>query len=285
MSMNTLNLRNGGILAGLPYSTSEYEYRGAKHFWKTIDAEVNLLDHDKTGDRSQYVIFTHLPEQKFLEEIDSEEFKFFDSYDPEFEILLLKMPTKAHELLSEEFAAELIAKFALEGMNDARRGLFQLGHARVDLPSRRKEPDKSYQPETLPAGRTDHFPSFIIETGFSESLGKLRNNATLWVTESSGDVKIALLMSTSKKTKGIVFEIFQPGHHRFTRGHPARVVAELKQKATVKTDKDGQVVADGRLRIPFEDLFLRRPISPEKDLIFSEGDLIFIARKVWSSQF
>jgi hypothetical protein len=157
MSMNTLNLRDNGILDSLPYSTSEYEYRGAKHFWKAIDAELNLLDNDKTGDRSQYVIFSHLPEQKFLKEIDSESFKYFDSYDPEFKLLLVKMPSKAPEQLSEEFAAELSAKFALEGMSDALCGLLHLGHARVHLPSRRKEPDKSYQPETLPTGRTDDY--------------------------------------------------------------------------------------------------------------------------------
>ncbi|CAL5868517.1 uncharacterized protein PFLUO_LOCUS2743 [Penicillium psychrofluorescens] len=282
--MNTLNVRDNGILDSLPYSTSEYEYRGAKHFWEAIDAEVNLLENDKTGNRSEYVIFSHLPEQNFLKEIDSEEFNLFDSYDPESEYLLLKMITRAHEVLSEAFSVQLTSRFILEGMSDAQDGLLPLGRARVDLPSRRKEPDKSYLPETLPAGRTDHFPSFIVETGFSESRSKLRSDASLWLTESNGAVKIALLMSTNKKKKDIAFEILQPSS-RPTRGDPDKVIAELKQTATVKTNKDGQAVANGHLRIPFEDLFLRRPVSPEKDIILSEDDLVKIAKKVWGSQF
>lgn len=280
--MNAAVLRNNSnILDSLPYSTSEYEYRGKKRFWDTIDAELNLFMNDKAGVRSQYVIFSHLDENTFLKDIDSESFKYFDSYDAHSKILLIKMPTKEHEQMSRKFASGLIVKLSCmrDGLHDE---LHEIGAADVDLMSRRKEPDKSFCPATLPPNRSNKFPTLIMEAAFSESKTRLRSNAKLWLVESKGDVEIALIMSTSKTRKEVAFEIWQITR-RPTRNEPGRIFAELKQTVFVIEQGD-HVRASGKLTIPFEDLFLRAAVLPEEDIVFTERDFTKIEIQVWAVQ-
>jgi hypothetical protein len=278
LPVNTADLRNNGnILDSLPYSTSEYEYRGKKRFWDTIDAELNLFTNDKVGARSQYVIFSHLDEHRFLKDIDSESFKYFDSYDTHSQILLIKMPTRAHEQISGKFFSGLIIKLSRmkDGLQDE---LHNMGSADVDLTSRRKQPDQSFCPVTLPPSRSDKFSTLIIEAAFSKSKTKLRSNAKLWLVESKGDVKIALLMSTNKTRKEVTFELWQPTG-RATRNEPGKIVGELKQTVTV-TEQGGHARASGKLTIPFEDLFLRDVVFPEEDIVFTERDFVKIASQI-----
>jgi hypothetical protein len=282
LPVNTADLRNNSnILDSLPYSTIEYEYRGKTRFWDTIDAELNLFMNDKVGARSQYVIFSHLDEHEFLKNIDSESFKYFDSYDAHSQILLIKMPTTAHEQISRKFASGLIIKLSRmkDGIQDE---LHEMGSADVDLTSQRKQPDQSFRPATLPPSRSDKFPTMIIEAAFSESKPKLRSNAKLWLVESKGDVKIALLMSTSKTRKEVTFESWQTTG-KATRNDPEKIVAELKQTVTVE-EQGGHARASGKLTIPFEDLFLRGAVLPEEDIVFTERDFVKIASQVWTVQ-
>ncbi|KAJ5815174.1 hypothetical protein N7474_006951 [Penicillium riverlandense] len=282
LPVNTADLPNNGhILDSLPHSTSEYEYRGKKRFWDTIDAELNLFMNDKVGARSQYVVFSHLDEHKFLKDINSEGFKYFDSYDAHSKILLIKMPTKAHEQISRKFVSGLVVKLSRmkDGLQDE---LHEMGSADVDLTSRRKQPDQSFCPVTLPPSRSDKFPTMIIEAAFSESKTKLRSNTKLWLVESKGDVKIALIMSTSKKRKEVTFELWQT-FGRATRNEPGKIVAELKQTVTVE-EHGGHARASGKLTIPFEDLFLRSAVLPEEDIVFTERDVVKRACQVWAVQ-
>ncbi|CAL5873007.1 uncharacterized protein PFLUO_LOCUS7276 [Penicillium psychrofluorescens] len=191
------------------------------------------------------------------------------------------MPTKAHEQISRKFSSGLIVKLSRmkEGLQDE---LHETGSADVDLTSRRKEPDQSFLPATLPSSRSDKFPTLVIEAAFSESKTRLRSNAKLWLVESKGDVKIALIMSTSKTRKEVVFELWQ-ATGRATRNEPGRIVAELKQTVFV-TEEGGHVRASGKLIIRFEDLFLRGAILPEEDIVFTERDFAKIASQVWAVQ-
>jgi hypothetical protein len=62
--------------------------------------------------------------------------------------------------------------------------LLDIGAARVDDHPFKKEPDESWIPCTLPAGRTDKWPSLVVESGFSETLRQLQRDAEWWLCRS-----------------------------------------------------------------------------------------------------
>ncbi|CAI7617748.1 unnamed protein product [Penicillium palitans] len=73
----------------------------------------------------------------------------------------------------------------------------------------RKEADNSYLPPsryTRPIGNAG-YPSLVIETGVSESLGRLRQDARKWFADSGGDVRIVILIHASENV--VCFEQWQ----------------------------------------------------------------------------
>lgn len=50
-------------------------------------------------------------------------------------------------------------------------------------------PCPAYQPEDLPAGRSDDWPSSAIEAGWSETREKLERDTRWWIDASDGDIK------------------------------------------------------------------------------------------------
>ncbi|PLB54977.1 hypothetical protein P170DRAFT_460945 [Aspergillus steynii IBT 23096] len=74
-----------------------------------------------------------------------------------------------------------------------------------------KQPDGCfYPPNRQPlGGQFNGWPSMVIETGVSESLAKLRCEATWWFEKSSGDTRTVILISIKAATKEIRFEKWQ----------------------------------------------------------------------------
>lgn len=81
----------------------------------------------------------------------------------------------------------------------------------------------------------------------------------------------------------IVFTVWKRGRQqRGSRAHhPARAVVDQEVKITLKA---GRPVADGTLRLSFEEVFERKPQpgTAEGDIHFSARELGAIARMVWS---
>ncbi|KAK9370444.1 hypothetical protein V1509DRAFT_638046 [Lipomyces kononenkoae] len=70
-----------------------------------------------------------------------------------------------------------------------------------------KEPDGSYIPQTRQGA--DHFPSFIVEVGVSQSLRQLRQDARLWLKNTNGETKVVLLIFLNIAASTLTIERWQ----------------------------------------------------------------------------
>lgn len=77
--------------------------------------------------------------------------------------------------------------------------------------NRSKMPDECLYPPTRRPEHNQprHWPTFVIETGVSESLPRLRTDAAWWSSNSCGEVRIVLLVSIRKATREAALERWQ----------------------------------------------------------------------------
>jgi hypothetical protein len=224
---------------------SEYPYQ---HFQDVIYREAAESKHD-------YVNFSSIDEQTFIQDFDKPHSHLYTDFFPQFQVLLAKMPLRAHKQAYHGMNKILIDK--LKAMN-VGNNLQLLGTADVKTPERTKRPDLSYLPEQLPAGRPDHWPSVVGECAYSESQSKLASDARWWLNASSGEVKTVLAITMWKKNKGMTLETWGL-ISRPTRAEPAKKVPEVVQKVVVSQGaNDSPVHITGApLVTGFEELFLR----------------------------
>lgn len=152
-------------------------------------------------------------------------------------------------------------------------------------PTKGKQGDQAFIPPSQcpspqrPAG----WPTFVIETGVSESLSRLRGDAKWWLAASSGNVRIVLIISINRTS--VSFEKWQlapsnalrpltrayfntlrlRGHHM----HPL-----LQQPATIQQAYSAHEVEVTSTRIdgapmilPFTALYDRHPGPSEVDVV------------------
>lgn len=172
-------------------TTSEYQYPGQKGFCEVLNSEYHALERDKTGNKSQYIIFFDTNEQIFLKDFAySSNKRFYNSYAdyiPALSLLLIRMTTEAHEQVHEALHDMFVRKFVL--MNGLDLQLHMTGQAEKESNGRRKKADQSYRPKPLPSNRSGYWYSVLIESAYSEKGSKLADNARWWLIESAGDVK------------------------------------------------------------------------------------------------
>ncbi|OJJ31599.1 hypothetical protein ASPWEDRAFT_176664 [Aspergillus wentii DTO 134E9] len=151
----------------------------------------------------------------------------------------------------------------------------------------------------MPTGSTQGWPTLVIETGISESLPRLRNDANWWFNNSSGAVRIVLVIAVSKARKEITIEKWQllPPNTpipvtRATLNHirqqlPAPMPPRVHQAAGNQRSYNAQVVkidvdniTGAPLVLPFRALFDRQPRGNEADVVLGKTELRYCARVV-----
>lgn len=266
-------------------TTSEYEYSDFKRFCEIYYSEYDALEKDKTGRKSQYIIFVGVDEQTFEKDLSEQSnrspTKSYCDYISAKGLLLVKMPTRAHE--DAHISLDRLIRKKIMFMNPSlEKDLCSLGRSRVEAILRRKEPDQSYQPKTLPPGRSDYWPTVVIEAGYSESRSKLSADARWWLAESAGDVKTALTIAVHQTRREITVEKWEL-IERPTRQDGDKKVSVITQRAIVsqRTAGDPIRVTGSQINIPFEHLFLRPAGSNEGAIVFEVSDLEELATEVW----
>ncbi|KAF1811091.1 hypothetical protein P152DRAFT_459971 [Eremomyces bilateralis CBS 781.70] len=147
-----------------------------------------------------------------------------------------------------------------------------------------------------------NFPTLVIEAGFSQSLSSLRQKAKWWFDVSGGDIKIVILAKLDQQSQIIHLEKWKaiqlPPSAGVTTRTRAATAAAAPQSHCVQTidisrtpgindtdpnrfDGASYVITGGPLQLEFMDLFLRKPIPPEADVVFSEEFLQEYAGIVW----
>ncbi|KAF7115783.1 hypothetical protein CNMCM5793_003423 [Aspergillus hiratsukae] len=161
-----------------------------------------------------------------------------------------------------------------------------------------KQPDDCFAPPNRQplGGQFNGWPSLVIETGVSESLAKLRRDATWWFQNSSGDTRIVILVSIKEVTKEIRFEKWQlvPPNVPVTRQalHQLRqhqnlmppLVCQQANTQTAFCHLEVVVaptgITGGPLVIPFRAMFDRQPMGAQGDIVINNQGLRDITRFV-----
>lgn len=272
------------IMDDLPPGTTKYQYTGEQQLLHHINNQ--LAEYESNKDRSEYLACTHINQEAinrvFLSD-DAEYAHIFNSYSPESETLILQMITEAHEQAYAAFTHIFESKFSSMGVTLELRRTAQ---STVQTRTRAKNPDWGFRPRFLPAGRSNQWPTLVIEAAYSESKSKLQSDIKWWLSESKGDVKVGLIVLIHKTKRRITVEMWGFGD-RATRVMPERKVPYLKQQAVIAKDADEATasVLNSPLIIPFNHVFLRPAKKPkEDDIVITEYDLKQFAETIWETQ-
>ena len=204
------------------------------------------------------------------------------TYYADIDLLIVKlMPSVKHEAAHRSLSEDFVYKIRVMGV--PRNGLYPLGAARFEGHNSSKEADSAYKPLPIRSGESD-WPTIVFESGLSESLGRLRADAEWWLIESGGQVKIAVLISIKPTLSRLCIEKWELGlaERPTTRAmssnaqHPPQVPTCVQ---AIHIDHD--TVTGAPLTLEFEKIFLRPPMLPESNLVFTAQDLTAWANDFW----
>jgi hypothetical protein len=198
----------------------------------------------------------------------------------DWDVLILKVPTAKHEAAHRRFSTRLTFGAGLMGLIDE---LFDLGAATFKTRRMSKEGDSVFKPLSMRPRETD-WPTIVIESGWSESLTKLREDARRWLVNSRGDVKIVLLISIGRRARTMIIEKWEngpaPPTRPSTRSNTTQVPT-LIQAITI--DSNSNAVHGAPLILGFQEIFLRQAVPPlEHDFTFTTQDLLAYATNLWA---
>ncbi|KAK6812994.1 hypothetical protein RU639_010809 [Aspergillus parasiticus] len=163
-----------------------------------------------------------------------------------------------------------------------------------------KQPDDCFFPPNRQplGGQFNGWPSLVIETGVSESLAKLRRDATWWFQNSSGATRIVILVSVKAVAKSIRFEKWQLAPRNLPRPVTRQAIDQLRLQPNqmpplVRQQANAQIafciqevivtptsIDGGPLVIPFRAMFDRQPTGAEGDIVIDHQGFRDITRFV-----
>ncbi|KAL4757593.1 uncharacterized protein BDW70DRAFT_153250 [Aspergillus foveolatus] len=203
-------------------------------------------------------------------------FSFWSSYDAELELLLVRIvKSAAHESAAETFNFLLLEAIGPVGMAHALR---LSGGATHITTIGSKEPDKAWKTKHLPrkTGRSQDWPSAVLEVAFSETKAKLQAYVRYWLRASEGDVKIVFTIQIDQNAPKITIEKWESNNNGRKN---------LEQRITISRTGNNITVSESPLRISFQKLFLRPPSIPKEHHVkIGEEKLQSLAEDVWDVQ-
>ncbi|KAB8264950.1 hypothetical protein BDV32DRAFT_134850 [Aspergillus pseudonomiae] len=276
---------DGEFLMDLPEGTQELVATNKRAIKRALEAK---LDANKDG--SEYTVFSyvgsHVAEQLSKDGGLRREIGMRIFYDATCRKLIVKIPTGAHEGATGTLSFLILEEASRQGL----RGKLRTAGAQtfVDDPYR-KEPDASFIPEVPIPGRDKKWPSIVIETGVSESVPRLRIDASWWLARSRGLVKLVILISISRVEAKIALECWNFGavQHSYNLRSLSQFPLRPTKTQTITISRSGgsTTVTGAPLVIQFQDAFINPPSGPlQGDFIFGAALLEEIARSVWQAQ-
>ena len=256
---------------GLPTTTPIYRYQ---------DVEQCLRDFELESKRSRagsYIIFDHVDRRTFQEcfkddSADSLLQHSFKTYHFSAQAIVLTMTvTNQHEAAHREFA------WIFENWTkDQESRLIGTGGASAQGYTREKRADSTWKPASRPPGRGLKWPTVVVESAWSESLAKLKEDSLFWLNESDQEVKVALTIRMAPKgSKTVTIQRWA-----VDKGSAKCVQAIWVTPNRDPNSKNHQV--QGSLKIPFADCFLRARRNDETNFFLSHDDMVMIGEAVWA---
>ena len=125
--------------------------------------------------------------------------------------------------------------------------LISLGATTFKTPRVSKEGDSTFKPLSIRPRKAD-WPTIVLESGWFESLTKLRQDAHLWLENSGGDIKTVLLFSISRTARKMIIEKWEN-----------RLTQTLTQIQAITIDSNSNTVNGAPLTLEFRKSFSARP--------------------------
>ncbi|OCK74075.1 hypothetical protein K432DRAFT_430233 [Lepidopterella palustris CBS 459.81] len=154
----------------------------------------------------QYLIFRGVTKDR-LAQIDSKRASIGKhtrmTHYMDTDLLIVKlMPLAKHETAHLTLADDLRSTFVRMGL--PIHSLHPLGGTTFFGPTSSKEGDSAYKP--LSREQETDWPIIVFESGLSERFTRLRHDAQWWLTNSGGDVKIAIIILITPAEKRLQVE-------------------------------------------------------------------------------
>lgn len=237
-------------------------------------------------DVDQYISVKHVTERDFgLIEKNRNQLSSVVrlSYFPDIGTLIIKVPSREHEKAHTNIGTYLAFKVCRMGVGIPE---FQgLGATRYIGPTAStKECDASWTNDLV---RPGGWPFLVIEAGLSESMPRLQADAAWWIANSSGQVKIVLLIKVMKSSKKIEIEKYVPAQVTAlsTRSRTgAQPVFRPHKVAAIALNLgiNPPTVQGAPLILEFRSVFGRAPNTPlEQDMVFTAAELLEWSRHVF----
>ena len=257
---------------------------GVADIRKIVDGLSKALQLGTTD--MQFLAFEHVTRED-LAQIDASRVSIGRhtriTYHRDINLLIMKlMPSVKHEAAHRGFSEDFTYKIRVMGV--PRNRLYPLGAGRFEGRNSSKEADSAYKPLPARSGESD-WPTIVFQSGLSESLGRLRTDAEWWLIESEGQVKIAILISIRPALSELCIEKWELGLAERPMMCAISSNAQYPSQAPtcIQTiNIDHNTVTGTPLTLEFEKIFLRPPMLPESDLVFTEQDLLTWANNFWA---
>ncbi|KKZ68648.1 hypothetical protein EMCG_05734 [[Emmonsia] crescens] len=261
------------MIEALPPGSSEYDAEGleAEDLEELLQENASFthtvehIDSDADHHLDRYVVFKNVASDTMRDFSNQRHLGRIKDQSLTNHLLIINMPSRDHESTIRYFEKLLDGK-----LEEMRAGLSlemrACGATDVQGTTRQKAPDASYWPRSLPATRSAKWPSLVLEVGYSESASKLRNDASWWLTESQGDVRVVITLKIFRNHR-VHLEMWQ-FRDGATRPRPI-----MTQETTVTKSASGYSASDPMV-IHFQDLLLRPPAgNGERDIVLDRDDL------------
>jgi len=272
-----------------------YRYVGLKDLRERVESLSIELEN---GGSNQYLVFEQVTKAK-LTSIDENRRSIGNirlSFEFDTGLLVVKiMPGVKHQVLHLSLGAKITK--ALDCMGFTEEDWVPVGTATYRGRTVSKEGDSCYCPlGTRP--NADDWPTLVIEAGVSESLTKLRADAKWWLTNSTGDVKIVIIVSVvARDTRAKQIRTLKIEKWRLVTA-PTRRASRRHQNPTTPTPaKVQEIVIDRNQHTPpnpptyaitgaplileFQSLALQMPGQGQHDIAFTAADLERWANIYW----
>ncbi|OJJ46425.1 hypothetical protein ASPZODRAFT_16191 [Penicilliopsis zonata CBS 506.65] len=229
----------------------------------------NVLDNLNRNDDSgnQFIVILGIPNavQTQLDEnrnsLDGIPFRFmFDGSTGLIKII----PSYAHAAATHKFVDTITYTGAALGVPLNDIGWAGNTTFRTTVDNKGKQPDNCLLPSTRQGrgGQPPGWPTMVLESGVSESLSKLHEDARWWFENSNGQVRIVIVMSVRRTSRTILLEKWQLASLQYPY---------IAQQVTITPNT---VVGNVPLCLPFQVLFDRLPEGNETDFLLDNQALM-----------
>ncbi|OQD61956.1 hypothetical protein PENPOL_c014G08074 [Penicillium polonicum] len=289
---------DSGLMAGLPENHIVHSFSRLELL--KLEAEKILKWFEENDDGNQWIVVLGL-RKPTIEKLTNDHHASLGGITYRFQWegsmgLIKVVPSDLYESLTDRFVD--IVKLKISAMNIPCEESLWVGSKTYKLAvGKGREGDQAFLPPPRCSNgiRNVGRPTLVVETGVSESLPRLRQDAKKWFADSDGEVRIVIIITSPAKR--IMFEKWQlapPNSPRpltrsailsltsqFPNAPPSSTQPASLQQAYCaqevevhQSEVDGEphVVTGAPLVLPFVTVYDRLPNTGESDIVLQKRD-------------